>query len=299
MPHTSKNQQQEGFAKQRLVVLPANVMKRCRALPLVSHLHVSDIGHYPSAAHHHYVERPQGAAQAILIYCASGKGTLRMDKTVYSIQPGHVLIIPPDTPHVYQADATDPWSIFWVHFTGQQTGAILDSLGVSESKPLLYVPDTRLMRDAFEDVYACLNYHYSDAGLLAMTSELMRLFSKTKLHQGSPQPQRQSAESRSLATVEFMQRHLDLPLTLQELAAHSGQSVPYYSKLFKERTNQSPMATFIQLKIRKACELLDQTELSVQEIAAELGYADPYCCSRIVKKTQGSSPSSYRQSPKG
>ena len=299
MPRALENYQQEGFAKQRLVVLPANVMKRCRALPMVRHLHVSDIGNYPSAAHQHYIERAQGSEQAILIYCASGKGILQMDKKTHSIRQGHLLIIPSNTPHIYQADASDPWSIFWIHFTGQQTKSIQQSLGVSKSKPLLYVPDVRVMYDAFEEVYACLNYHYSDAGLLAMTSELMRLFSKIKLHQGSPQPQRQSAESRSLATLEFMQRHLDLPLTLKQLAEHSGQSESYYSKLFKERTNQSPMATFIQLKISKACELLDQTELTVQQISAELGYDDPYYFSRIFKKTQGCSPKYYRDSFKG
>ena len=59
------------------------------------------------------------------------------------------------------------------------------------------------------------------------------------------------------------------------------------------------MAYFIHLKIRKACELLDQTELTVQEIAVAIGYDDPYYFSRIFKKIQGVSPSAYRQSVKG
>ena len=96
-----------------------------------------------------------------------------------------------------------------------------------------------------------------------------------------------------------MERHLDMPLTLKDLAAHSGQSAPYYTKLFRERTNQSPLAYFIQLKIRKACELLDQTESTVREIATELGYDDPYYFSRIFKKVQGCSPTAYRTSIKG
>ena len=288
----------EGFAEQRLIVLPVNVIDRCRLLPIVRYFHATDLGIYPSARHH-YVERKRGCAQAILIYCLNGSGTLQMDDQIHHVERGNLILIPPDVSHVYQADTNDPWSIFWVHFTGEQTEAMLDSLGASRQNPLLNISDSRLMREAFEDLYACLNYYYSDAGLLAMTSALIRLFSQAKLHQGSFQLQRQSAEARTMATREFMQNHLDMSLTLGELAAHSGQSIPYYSKLFKECTNQPPMAYFIHLKIRKACELLDQTELTVQEIAVAIGYDDPYYFSRIFKKIQGVSPSAYRQSVKG
>ncbi len=288
----------EGFPQQRLAVLPPNVIKRCENLPMVRHLYVTDIGAYPSALHH-YVDRNLGIPSVVLIYCRRGKGSLQIDNTIYKIQQGHLIIIPPNTPHIYQADDTDPWSIFWIHFTGEQTQSLLDCLIKTVRNPLLFVPDTQLMSNAFEDVYACLNYHYSDAGLLAMTSELLRLFSITKLHQGFPGSQRQSVEDRVASTLDFMEQHLDMSLTLEELAAHSGQSVPYYTRLFKERTNQSPMACFIQLKIRKTCELLDQTDLSIKQIAGELGYDDPYYFSRLFKKVQGCSPSTYRIAIKG
>ena len=76
-----------------------------------------------------------------------------------------------------------------------------------------------------------------------------------------------------------------MPLSLDEMAAHSGQSLLYFTKLFRQRTNQSPMAYFIQLKIRKACELLDQTDSTIREIATQIGNDDPYFFSRIFKKT--------------
>lgn len=55
------------------------------------------------------------------------------------------------------------------------------------------------------------------------------------------------------------------------------------------------MASFIQLKIRKACEPLDQTNQSILPIAKQLGYDDPYYFSRLFKKIQGC----YRDSVKG
>ena len=96
-----------------------------------------------------------------------------------------------------------------------------------------------------------------------------------------------------------MEQHLGMPLTLDEMATHSGLSLPCFTKLFRQRTNQSPMSYFIQLKIRKACELIDEADLSIRKIASQLGCDDPYCFSRIFRKTQGCSPTAYRRSVKG
>lgn len=285
----------EGFPKQRLTVVPENVRKRCCSLPMVEALYITDIGAYPQAPHH-YVEREHGCRQAIMICCLGGKGTVRIQNEPFDLHAGHLIIIPPGIPHVYQADEQHPWSIFWIHFEGTQTQNALNSLGVTAKQPVLYVADTQMLRASFEEVMACLNYNYSDAGLLAMSSELMRLISRIKLHQNHPQAQRRTAENRIQGTIEFMQRHLDIALTLEELSAQAGQSVPYYSSLFKARTGQSPVAFFTQMKIRKACDLLAQTELSVKETAAALGYEDPYYFSRLFKKVQGLAPSDYRNS---
>lgn len=284
----------EGFPNQRLIVVPANVIRRCQNLALVKQLFVTHIGSFPTAPHH-YVERTEGTPQTILIYCQSGKGSLYMNGIEYQVHQGLALVIPPNNPHVYRACEKEPWSLSWIHFDGLQSAEVLRSLGIHSNKPLLYVPDVDLMRESFENVHACLNYHFSNAGLLAMSAELMYFIAKIQLHQSHHEPQRRSAQNRAISTIDFMEQHLDMPMTLDALAARAGQSVPYYSKLFKERTNQSPMAYFIQLKIRKACELLDQTELSISEITMELGYTDPYYFSRLFKKVQGCAPQLYRK----
>jgi hypothetical protein len=136
-----------------------------------------------------------------------------------------VTIIPPGVPHIYRAARQDPWSIFWIHFAGPQTEPFLESLGVSTRRPRLHVPDTRMMCDAFEDVFACLNYHYSDAGLMAMTGELICLLSKIMLHHGASQRAQQVREDRVMSTVRFMQDHIDMPVSLEDLAAHCRSGV--------------------------------------------------------------------------
>ena len=85
MPTIHEKRIKEGFPKQRLVVLPPTVVERCRSMPIVSNLYVTDIGAYASAAHH-YVERQHGIAAAVLIYCLSGRGLIEIDNTIQKIR---------------------------------------------------------------------------------------------------------------------------------------------------------------------------------------------------------------------
>ena len=49
-------------------------------------------------------------------------------------------------------------------------------------------------------------------------------------------------------------------MKLQDFAQHAGLSVSHFSELVRDETGQSPMAYFIQLKVRHACRLLDLTD---------------------------------------
>ena len=64
-----------------------------------------------------------------------------------------------------------------------------------------------------------------------------------------------------------MQGCLHEAKTLQDFAQQAGLSVPHFCHLFKTTTGVSPMAYFHELKMKRACELLDHTNLSNKEIA--------------------------------
>ena len=59
------------------------------------------------------------------------------------------------------------------------------------------------------------------------------------------------------------------------------------------------MDFLIRTRIGQACQLLDLTALSIKEIAAKVGYQDPYYFSRLFKKVTSCSPKTYRATHKG
>jgi len=83
-------------------------------------------------------------------------------------------------------------------------------------------------------------------------------------------------------------------LTLAELSKEMHLSPSYLSALFKEKTRYSPIQLFTSLRMQQASQLLKETQLTVKEIAGEMGYADAYTFSRAFKLVMGVAPKNFR-----
>ena len=95
-------------------------------------------------------------------------------------------------------------------------------------------------------------------------------------------------------SIAYMMRHLDEPLQVATLAAQANISASHFFALFKRQTGCAPIDCFIRLRMQHACRLLDETVMSVKEVAATLGYDDPFYFSRIFKSVNRVAPSEYR-----
>ncbi|MFC1498140.1 helix-turn-helix domain-containing protein [Verrucomicrobiota bacterium] len=284
----------DGFSGQRLIVLPGDVQGKCKKLPVVRDLYVTDIGHFPSAKYH-YVQRRKPRKETILIYCTGGSGWCRMKNAKWRLTKGKAFFIPEGECHTYGADRKTPWTIYWIHFKGRKVADFLEALGVDSDRPVLNIPDTQLVTEAFEDMYSYVHQGYTESCLLALSTELARFLGMLKVHQRSLHTKGRKAEEKILRSIHFMREHLSEHITLAALARHAGLSPSHYSCLFKRQTNISPVVFFARLKLQYACELLDVTDLSVEETGRRVGYKDPFYFCRIFKKMIGMAPSYYRK----
>src|SRR5579862_6436205 len=111
-----------------------------------------------------------------------------------------------------------------------------------------------------------------------------------------------SAGSRTARKIEqsisYMLEHLNQPLQVATLAAAVNFSPSHYSALFKRWMGCPPIDYFIHLRMQQACRLFESTSLNVKEVAAALGYDDPFYFSRVFKSVNQLAPSEYRLMPK-
>ena len=94
--------------------------------------------------------------------------------------------------------------------------------------------------------------------------------------------------------MEMIHDGLGCGLSVRDLARHSAMSESGFSHTFKNVAGIPPRRYQIQERIARARELLETTELSVKEIAAQLGYDDPHYFSRVFRRVTGKPPSAVR-----
>lgn len=93
----------------------------------------------------------------------------------------------------------------------------------------------------------------------------------------------------------FMEERLDESITLHDMAQHFSVTPGHIANIFKKRGYKSPMQTLARKRIDKAKVCLQQTGLTVTQIALAVGYRDLTSFSHFFKKHTGLSPSEYRE----
>jgi AraC-like DNA-binding protein len=282
----------EGFTGQQSCIVPDIILKEVINHPLCKGLYITDIGYYPKARFHSR-ERKKGSRRHILIYCVKGAGSYQINEEQFNLQANQFIILPAKSPHKYSADIENPWTIYWVHFTGENAGEFIKhitnyeshrpfTVSASEERDLLFNKIIALMEmgnniDKLVDAY--LHFHSYLTSFKQMTLNL---------------PDNFAAYNPVEQSIAFMKTNLSGMVNLKSLADHVSLSVSHYAAIFQQKTKNSPVNYFIFLKMQHACMLLENTQLSIKQVAADLGYSDPFHFSRIFKNVMGISPKGFR-----
>jgi AraC-like DNA-binding protein len=274
-------------------VLPRRMVAALQAHPLAKALYPLALGYYKHAFLHQMSR--QRHDDCLLLYCVDGVGHLHIGPQSYTVRAGHLVVLPKEVIHHYRADEKNPWSIYWLHCDGEHIQAYLSLL--SPEAPLNYVLDigvhSRLIAD-FEAILDLRQYSQRFEAYLHSSQLLHPLFSHIALLK--TQQQHAFQAGLDLDTIHaLMQSHLHEQLDIDTLANAVNLSKFHFIKRYKARTGRTPIHDFIQMKIERACHLLDITDQSVNEIGWAIGYQDAYYFSRVFRKVMGISPSQYRR----
>jgi len=96
-------------------------------------------------------------------------------------------------------------------------------------------------------------------------------------------------------SVEHLQSDLTASVSLADLAAGVGLSPFHFARAFKKSVGTPPHRYLMQLRIERACALLERTEMSITEIALEVGYESSQSLARAFAAEMGNNPSRWRR----
>ncbi|MEC0227033.1 response regulator [Paenibacillus alba] len=96
--------------------------------------------------------------------------------------------------------------------------------------------------------------------------------------------------------VKYIDNHYQDELYLKDLSVKFLINQVYCCQLFKKVLGKTFSGYVTDLRIKKACELLKNTELSIEEVATKVGYFDYYYFNKVFKKQCGITPTKFRKS---
>jgi|GEM_PF-6611435 len=98
--------------------------------------------------------------------------------------------------------------------------------------------------------------------------------------------------------VKYINKNYDKQISTKEIADMINLSTPYFSASFKKITGENYSNYLCNIRMEKACELLETTKLKVYEISHMVGYLDEKHFSKMFSKKYDMTPATYRKTSK-
>ncbi|MBO5235092.1 MAG: AraC family transcriptional regulator [Alistipes sp.] len=287
----------KGFQGQRLALYPSYVESGMERPALQLH----SIGAFPDAEFH-YVERPFGCGEYVLIWCTAGEGWFSLkDGIKHPVTKSQFFVLPADTPHAYGSSEAAPWSIYWLHFRGSGASAVYERLhGLHTLEANVQVSRLSAL---FDEILIILEGH-ADADTVTYVDmlfpHLLSAFLYPNIWSGVHTANVGAANVSIVSkATHYMNEHLAEKLSLSDICTYLGYSESYFTRIFTKEVGYSPIAYLMHLKVERAQHLLINTPLKINQIAFMLGFDDPYYFSKFFSKITGSSPRLFRKIHRG
>ncbi len=242
-------------------------------------------------------------AEIQLSYIAHGTGTLIIGDAISSYQTGDIVVIDAHLPHVFKSEVTaKPSLMLTLFFTKESFGTHFFDLGEMHTLSNFFRKAARGFKvskhNLHDHFYALqrqngLNRFINFLRILEQLAE----FESTALSSFVSKPYSDSQGQRMSAITNYTMANFDQPITLKKIASVANLTPNAFCKYFKKRTNKSYFSFLNELRIARACQLLQSSpDLSVSDIAEIVGFNNLSNFNRLFKRLKNQTPSLFRAS---
>ena len=227
-------------------------------------------------------------------YLMEGAGEFESKQTgLRRLAKGDAIITFPGVWHRYRPVYEIGWSVYWVHFQGEDAQRLQDRSFISPNEPVLKVGLNDTILDPFVHLIDWLRME--PPGFQQMTAtatmQIMAAMLGAANHQGT--------DSRVHAQIRRAKALLEkdlanLPL-MDGIAEELNMSRAQFFRIFKDHTGLTPYQYHLELKLGRARQMLRNSDLPVKQVARLLGFSSVYHFSKFFKNKTGSAPTQWRK----
>jgi len=232
----------------------------------------------------------------VLFAVESGKFRYRIDAESGEISGGELIFCPPG--RTFHREMVSPIGLHYIgfRFDGNESLEIKPALPAVKSHPtdnkrlfsnLAYLRKLHLAGDprSFYRKQMMLNDIWQLACEDWEDGQLKETFENVPV----------SEDELMNRATEWLYRHTYAPFGMSELSGLLGLSPVQFTRRFRKAFRITPSEFVRNLRIRKAAELLKETDMTLDQIAERCGYENGFYLSLVFAKHMGMRPSKYRE----
>lgn len=255
-------------------------------------LYLSHCGMQQCEPGHRFGNQPR--PEYHLHFILDGQGSYVINNQKFNLRRGQLFVIPPNvSSYYYQADMKKPWYYAWIAFNGEMADQYMAQAGFD---------DTHIIRNSniAPEEFTGYIYEMLKASQLTASNELDRIgclfLIMARLIESNTNNSAYdySGDTYVEHALQYIQFNYNRNIQINDIVNYVGMNRSYFSQLFKQQMAVSPKEYLQQFRMDKAKSLLDDSALSVTDIATSVGYSDPFTFSKSFKKLVGQSPREYR-----
>ncbi len=233
-----------------------------------------------------------------LIHCVlDGKGVFHSGNEHYQIKKGQGFLIYPDTVTFYQADEQEPWSYAWIGLQGVKAEYYLKSAGLSGDSPVFNFHNAERINGIITKMLSVsiIDTH-GELVTLSCLYDFLALLTQTGITGTNQKARQNRSELYIRKTIEYMEKNYSRHLEIEDIAQAIGLDRNYLGVIFKKGVNMTMKEFLTAFRVNRACELLEDSKLTIGDVSRSVGYDDPLLFSKVFKKIKNVSPSMFRDS---
>ena len=251
---------------------------------------------------------PQIHYFAEIVFVREGNLRIIMEKEEHRVSPGEMLLICPGIEHMVSGDAEQPFRLDLIRLDLNRMSeppAYCPSLRTvmieaSRSRMPMVVPakeaeEMKLSRLCSSCIRESAESGFGyDLGIQAMLDMICLILVRYWISKGLVLSYRELQTDPIYSLSGYIQQHLREGLRVENLAAHCGLSYPWFAKRFREIYGISCKDFIEQIRVGQVEQFLLFTEMDLNQISEETGYAD---CSHMIKnfkRIMDITPGQYR-----
>ena len=239
-----------------------------------------------------------------IYYIAEGKCSVFIGQRTYRLQTGDFALIPAGTLHKTDFTSHGQNTKYVISFsvnTAKQIDTFLEAeitgAGIRAGK--IKAPVQR--QEAILLLVNRMLYEFENQPplgkslCLTFLAELLISLQRYRAGEEENDGNEDPAHGRMREVASYLCEHAREQITLPEVAAHFAVSPSYLSRIFHQETGFGVREYLVHYRIRQACDLLLNSDLSVTQIADQCGFSDSNYFGDAFKKATGLSPRDYRK----